>query len=135
MIEIPSLSKLTGCKIMAKCEHLNPGGSVKDRVAKRIILEAERQGLIKPGDTIVEASGGNTGVALAIFGAARGYKIISVQCGAKVSKEKADELKLLGGVEVSCPVVPFTDPRHFFHTANKLAREGSNCIFTNQFDN
>jgi len=95
-----------------------------------MIEDAEKAGKLKPGDTIIEASGGNTGIALAMIGAAKGYKIISVQ-NEKVSQEKIDELRLLGAEGIICPIVPFTDPRHFFHTAARLARDKENCIFTN----
>ena len=76
IIEIKSLSRATGCKIYAKCEHMNPGGSVKDRAAVGMIEDAEKSGLIKPGSTLVEASGGNTAIALAMAASARGYKTI-----------------------------------------------------------
>lgn len=75
MIEIPSLSAATGCKIMVKCENMNPGGSVKDRAALWIIEDAEKAGEIKPGGYFIEATGGNTGIGLGIVAAAKGYKI------------------------------------------------------------
>lgn len=73
MIEIPSLSEITGCRILAKCEHLNPGGSIKDRAAVSMIEEAEESGALKPGGTLVEVSGGNAAVGLAMVSAAKGY--------------------------------------------------------------
>jgi cysteine synthase A len=74
LIELKSLSILTGCKIMAKCEHLNPTGSVKDRAALWIVEDAEKNGTIKPGGTIVEGTSGNTGIALAMVASMKGYK-------------------------------------------------------------
>ena len=74
MIEIKSLSEMTGCRILAKCEHLNPGGSSKARAALEIVEDAERRGVLKPGGYICEGSGGNTGTALAMIAAAKGYK-------------------------------------------------------------
>lgn len=76
LIEIESLSKSTGCRILAKCEQQNPGGSIKDRAALWIIEDAEKQGLINQNTTIYEASGGNTGIALAMIGAAKGIKVV-----------------------------------------------------------
>jgi cysteine synthase A len=73
MVELTTLSKITGCRILAKCEHLNPGGSVKDRAALWIVTDAEKKGLLKPGGYICEGSGGNTGVALSMIAAAKGY--------------------------------------------------------------
>ena len=75
LIEIPSLSKATGCRIMGKCENMNPGGSVKDRAALYFIEDAEERGLIKPGGTFVEGTGGNTGIGLGIVASAKGYKL------------------------------------------------------------
>ena len=118
---------------MVKCEHLNPGGSVKDRAALRLIEEAERSGKIKPGDTIIDASGGNTSIAMALIASAKGYKPVMVT-NSGVSKEKLDEAALCGVESIICPCVPFTDPRHMFHVAAKLAAEKKNCLFTNQFD-
>lgn len=87
MIEVESLSKITGCRILAKCEHMNPGGSVKDRLALYVIEDAEARGLLKPGGTIVEGSGGNTSIAMAMLATASGYKSIMVVPD-KVSAEK-----------------------------------------------
>ena len=78
LIRLKKASEITGCEILGKAEFLNPGGSVKDRLAIAIVLDAEKKGLLKPGDTIVEATSGNTGVALAMVAAARGYKFVAV---------------------------------------------------------
>ena len=78
LVEVSSLSSATGCRIMIKCEHLNPFGSVKDRAALRMIEDAERKGQLKPGDTIVEASGGNTSISMAMIAALKGYKTLMV---------------------------------------------------------
>ena len=114
IIELKSLFEATGCKIMAKCEHMNPGASVKDRTALRMIEEAEQQGNLKPGDTIVEASGGNTAISTAMIAKAKGYNtIFTVPEGA--ADEKVDYIRLLGGEVHYCPIVPFTDEKHYFH--------------------
>ena len=134
LIEIKSLTKiLNGSKIFGKCEHLNPGGSVKDRPALRMIEEAEKQGLLKPGYTICEGTGGNTGVGLAMIAAAKGYKAIFAM-PESISKEKIDSMKLYGAEVLLCKSVPFTDQEHYFHVAAKLGKEAK-CFFTNQFEN
>lgn len=136
LIELTTLSKLTGCKIVAKCEHLNPGGSIKDRAALQIIEDAERSGKLVPGyhDTIVEGTGGNTGIGLALVAAAKGYKCV-LAMPASLAAEKIQTMKTLGAEVILTPGVPFQDPRHYFHVAAGLAHTQRNVFFTNQFEN
>lgn len=95
LMRLQAASKATGCAIYAKAEYLNPGGSIKDRIAKHIILEAERRGELKPGATIMEVTSGNTGIALAMVGAIRGYKVV-IMMPQTVSKERRDMIESLG---------------------------------------
>ena len=132
------LNKITrGCKaeVYAKCDYLNPGGSVKDRIGFAMIDEAERQGLLKPGGTIVEPTSGNTGMGLALVAAIRGYKCIFTMAD-KQSKEKRDLLKALGAEVIVCPTaVEHDDPRSYTSVATKLAREIPNAYQPNQYQN
>jgi cysteine synthase len=108
--------------ILVKCEHLNPGGSVKDRIALAIVLDAERRGLLSPGATIVEATAGNTGVGLALVAAARGYELVCVM-PEKMSLDKRTSLAALGArVEITANA-PLEDPRNFQQVARRLAAE------------
>ncbi|GAB5360611.1 hypothetical protein AAMO2058_000642200 [Amorphochlora amoebiformis] len=134
LIELQSLSKSTGCRILAKCEHLNPGGSVKDRAALWMIEEAERKGLLPPEGTVCEGTGGNTGVGLAMVAAAKGYKSVMAM-PRTIAKEKIDAMKIFGAQVILTPSVPFTDNRHYFHTARRVAEETPGGFFTNQFEN
>jgi cysteine synthase A len=95
LMKLSSASEATGCSIYAKAEYLNPGGSIKDRIAKHIILEAERRGDLRPGSTIMEVTSGNTGIALAMVGAIRGYKVV-IMMPQTVSKERRDMIESLG---------------------------------------
>lgn len=133
LIEIESLSRATGCKIVAKAEHLNPGGSVKDRAALWLVEDAENSGRLRPGGTVVEGTGGNTGIGLALVAAAKGYKGIFTM-PESIAVEKIDLMKVLGAEVILCPPVPFTDERHYFHQANKIA-ERDNHVCTSQFEN
>lgn len=134
LIELRSLSKATGCKIYAKAEYMNPGGSVKDRPAREIILSAERNGTLKPGGVIVEGTGGNTGVGMALIAAALGYKaIFTVPSG--ISQEKIDFARALGAEVVVCPLVPFSSKEHYYHRAREIAASTPNALWGNQFEN
>ena len=95
LMKLRAASEATDCSIYAKAEYLNPGGSIKDRIAKHIILEAERRGDLKPGDTIMEVTSGNTGIALAMVGAIRGYNVV-IMMPRTVSKERRDMIASLG---------------------------------------
>jgi cysteine synthase len=133
LVEIKSLSAALGRKIFGKCEMMNPGGSVKDRPALRMITEAENAGLLKPGDTIVEGTGGNTGVGLALVAAAKGYKAIMAM-PASIAREKIDSMKVYGAQVKLCQSAPFTSMDHYFHVAKTLG-EKDGFFFCNQFEN
>jgi len=108
--------------VLAKCEHLNPGGSVKDRLALAIVDDAERRGVLRPGATIVEATAGNTGVGLALVAAVRGYRLVCVM-PQKMSVDKRHALAQLGAEVVITDNAPLDDPRNFQNLARTLAAE------------
>ena len=134
LIYLSTLSEATGCKIYGKAEWLNPTGSIKDRTAKQIILEAEKNGDLKKGGTIVEGSGGNTGLALAALGAAMGYKVV-VTMPNSISEEKVSLTRRFGAEVLLQPLVPFTNPENYARKAESIAAEMDNAIYTNQFEN
>ena len=134
LIRIDSLSRLTGCHIYGKAEFLNPGGSVKDRAAKGMILDAEKNGKLKPGGTIVEGTAGNTGIGLATLAACRGYKTVIVMPDNQAS-EKYQMLEMLGAEIRRVPAVPFANQNHFYHTARAVAEGLPNSFWANQFEN
>eukprot|EP00128_Syssomonas_multiformis_P007698 Colp12_sorted_trinity150504_noHs@15421 len=134
LIEIPSLSKYTGCRILAKAEFQSPGGSVKDRPSLWMVKEAEAAGKIQPGGTLVEGTGGNTGIGLALIARARGYKCIIVMNN-NISDEKKALLRAFGAELVLTEPCPFSNPNHYFHTAQRIANETPGAFFTNQFEN
>lgn len=112
----------TGVPLYGKCEHLNPGGSVKDRLALAIIEQAEREGRLHPGATIVEATAGNTGMGLALVAASRGYQLVCVM-PRKMSIDKRRALEAMGAKVKIVPDAPLDDPMNFRRTADRLARE------------
>jgi cystathionine beta-synthase len=121
--------------IYVKCEYLNPGGSMKDRVALNIIRDAERRGLLGPGSTIIEATSGNTGAGLALVGAIRGYKCIFVMPD-KMSNEKILTLRAFGAKVVICPTaVEPEDPRSYYEVTKRLVKETPNSFHSNQYYN
>ena len=121
-------------EIYVKCEYLNPGGSHKDRVALNMIKDAEAAGL-KPGGTIVEATSGNTGAALAMVGCIKGYKCVFVMPD-KMSQEKISTLRAYGARVVVCPTaVEPEDPRSYYQVAKRIAEETPNCFYANQYHN
>jgi cystathionine beta-synthase len=121
--------------IYVKCEYLNPGGSMKDRVALNIIRDAERRGLLQPGSTIIEATSGNTGAGLALVGAIRGYKCIFVMPD-KMSSEKISTLRAFGAKVVICPTaVEPEDPRSYYEVTKRLVKETPNSFHSNQYYN
>ena len=134
LLTLKGPSQETGCTILGKAEFLNPGGSVKDRAALGIIEDAEKLGLLKPGGIIVEGTAGNTGVGLAVVGAARGYKTIIVMPETQ-SREKMDTLRALGAELVLVPAAPYANPGHYVHTSRRIAEETPGAIWANQFDN
>jgi cysteine synthase A len=134
LLRLGGLSRETGCEILAKAEFMNPGGSVKDRAAKWIVLDAERRGALKPGGTVVEGTAGNTGIGLAHVCHARGYKLILLMPDNQ-SPEKYALLEALGAEVRKVPVVPYSNPAQYQHQAGRLAQELPNAVWANQFDN
>ncbi|EFA74642.1 cysteine synthase [Heterostelium album PN500] len=135
LIKIESLSKATGCTILGKAEYMNPGGSPKDRVAKSIILDGEKQGkLIAGKTTIVEATAGSTGISLAMFGKSRGYNV-ELYIPDNVSKEKVDLLEMLGAKINIVPIVGMNNASHFMHCAYQRCLVDKSTFYANQFDN
>jgi cysteine synthase len=133
LIRLRGPSELTGCEILGKAEFLNPGGSVKDRAALYIILDAEKRGLLKPGGVIVEGTAGNTGIGLALVGNARGYRTVIV-IPENQSQEKKDLLRLCGAELREVPAVPYRDPNNYVHVSERLAKE-LGAFWANQWDN
>jgi cysteine synthase A len=139
LIRLHRASDLTGCTILGKAEFLNPGGSVKDRAALAIIEDAERKGTLRPGGVIVEGTAGNTGIGLALVGAARGYRTVIVIPETQ-SQEKKDMLRLCGADLREVPAVPYKDPDNYVKVSGRLAEElaetePNGAIWANQFDN
>jgi cystathionine beta-synthase len=132
------LNRLTsGVKgtILAKVETTNPGNSVKDRMAVKMIEDAEKSGLLKPGGTVIEGTSGNTGMGLALACIIKGYKLICV-LNDKQSKEKMDILRAVGAEVVVCPTaVEPSDPRSYYSVSKRLAQEIPNSWYVNQYDN
>ena len=134
VLRVDSLSSLTGCEIFMKCENLNPGGTIKDRPALNMVVEAIARGDLKPGMKIVEGTAGNTGIGLAMVGAALGYKVIVVMPKG-MAPEKHNILKLYGAEVVETEAVPFSDERHFFKVGKKIGLSSPENWWANQFDN
>jgi cysteine synthase A len=134
LIRLNGPSRDTGCEILGKAEFMNPGGSVKDRAAKWIVLDAEERGALKPGGTVVEGTAGNTGIGLAHVCHARGYRLILLMPDNQ-SAEKYQLLEALGAQVRRVPVVPYSNPAQYQHQAGRLAAELPNAIWSNQFDN
>jgi cysteine synthase A len=133
LIRLNRLSDLTGCEILGKAEFMNPGGSVKDRAAWGIIVQAEEQGLLKPGQTIVEGTAGNTGIGLTVIGKARSHNTVIVIPESQ-SPEKIQILETLGADVITVPAKPYSDPGNYNHIARGLA-EKNGWFWANQFDN
>jgi cysteine synthase A len=139
LLRLRRLSERTSCEILGKCEFLNPAGSIKDRAALAIILDAERKGLLRPGGVIVEGTAGNTGIGLAHVGNARGYRTVIVMPDTQ-SQEKRDALRLIGADLRLVPAVPYKDPNNYVKYSGRLAEElartePNGAIWANQFDN
>jgi cystathionine beta-synthase len=132
------LNKLVGpddATVLVKCEFMNPGSAIKDRMAVHIINKAEKAGLLKPGGTIVENTSGNTGFAVAMVAAVRGYKCVFTMPD-KMSTEKVNALKAMGAEVVVTPTnVPAEDPRSYYETAKRIARETPGSFMLNQYHN
>jgi cysteine synthase A len=139
LVRLRRASEATGCEILGKAEWLNPGGSIKDRTALGLLLDAEKRHLIRPGGMLVEGTAGNTGIGLALVGASRGYRSIIVMPGTQ-SAEKIEALRLTGAEVRLVPAAKFSDPKHYVHIARALAeslndKDPGSAWFANQFDN
>ncbi|MFO7800460.1 PLP-dependent cysteine synthase family protein [Rhodohalobacter sp.] len=135
LVRLNSVTDGLKLTVAAKVEYLNPGQSVKDRIALKMINDAEEQGLIKPGGTIIEGTSGNTGMGLALVAAVRGYKCIFTTTD-KQSQEKVDLLRALGARVEVCPTnVEPDDPRSYYSVAKRFSEEIPNSYYPNQYDN
>ena len=139
LIKLRKASELTGCTILGKAEFLNPGGSVKDRAAKYMVLDGERRGVIERGGLIVEGTAGNTGIGLALVGNSRGYRTLILMPNTQ-SQEKKDALRLCGAELREVPAVPYKDPNNYVHIAKRTAEELAayephGVLYANQWDN
>ncbi|HSC52147.1 MAG TPA: pyridoxal-phosphate dependent enzyme [Phnomibacter sp.] len=135
MIQLNKVAKDFPCTVLAKVDYFNPGNSIKDRMALKMVEVAEAEGKLKPGGTIVEGTSGNTGMGLALAACVKGYSCVFVTTD-KQSKEKADILKAVGAEVIVCPtnVLP-EDPRSYYSVAKRLATELPNSVYMNQYDN
>ncbi|MFQ5668952.1 MAG: cysteine synthase A [Acidobacteriota bacterium] len=134
LVFLPAISERAGARLYGKCEFLNPTGSVKDRPARTMVEQAEKRGELRPGGTIVEGTAGNTGIGLALVAAARKYRCLLV-IPETMSAEKITLARLLGAEVRLVPKVPYSDPGHYSHVAERLAGDLENAIWANQFDN
>ncbi len=139
LIKLERASAATGCTILGKAEFMNPGGSVKDRAGRQMILEAEKRGELRPGGLVVEATAGNTGIGLALVANARGYRTLIVIPETQ-SQEKKDVLRLYGVELVEVPAAPFSNPNNYQHVGRRLAEElkkteKNGVIFADQWNN
>jgi len=135
LIKLNKITKELPCTVLAKVEYFNPGNSIKDRMALKMLEVAEQQGKIKPGGTIIEGTSGNTGMGLALAASVKGYKCIFTTTD-KQSKEKADILKAVGAEVIVCPTnVEPDDPRSYYSVSKRLAEEVPNSWYVNQYDN
>ena len=139
LIRLGRASEETGCEILGKAEFLNPGQSVKDRAALYIIRDAVEKGELRPGGTIVEGTAGNTGIGLALVGAAMGFRTVIVIPETQ-SQEKKDMIRLAGAELVQVPAVPYRNPNNYVRYSGRLAErlaesEPNGAIWANQFDN
>ena len=135
LVKLNVLTKDVKATVLAKVETTNPGNSVKDRMAIKMIEDAEKAGFLKPGGTIIEGTSGNTGMGLALGCIIKGYKLVCV-LNDKQSKEKMDILRAVGAEVVVCPTaVEPTDPRSYYSVSRRLAEETPNSWYANQYDN
>ncbi|TRW25119.1 pyridoxal-phosphate dependent enzyme [Flavobacterium zepuense] len=135
MVKLNKLTAGIDALVLAKVETFNPGNSVKDRMAVKMIEDAEADGRLKPGGTIIEGTSGNTGMGLALGAIVKGYKLVCV-ISDKQSKEKMDILRAVGARVVVCPTdVEPTDPRSYYSVSKRLAQETPNSWYVNQYDN
>ena len=135
LVKINRITSEIEALVLAKVESFNPGNSVKDRMALKMIEDAEKEGKLKPGGTIVEGTSGNTGMGLALASIVKGYKLICVSTD-KQSKEKFDILKAVGAKVIICPTdVEPDDPKSYYSTSKRIAEETDNSWYVNQYDN
>jgi cystathionine beta-synthase len=135
LIKLNKITKDLPCTVLAKVEYFNPGNSIKDRMAVKMLEVAEKEGKIKPGGTIIEGTSGNTGMGLALAACIKGYKCIFTTTD-KQSKEKADILKAVGAEVIVCPTnVEPSDPRSYYSVSKRLSEEVPNSWYVNQYDN
>jgi cystathionine beta-synthase len=135
MIRLNKITKNLPCTVLAKVDYFNPGNSIKDRMAVKMIEVAEKEGKLKPGGTIIEGTSGNTGMGLALAAVVKGYKCIFATTD-KQSKEKMDILKAVGAEVIVCPTnVEPDDPRSYYSVSKRLATEIPNSFYCNQYDN
>jgi len=135
LIKLNKITNHLPCTVLAKVEYFNPGNSIKDRMALKMLEVAEKEGKIKPGGTIIEGTSGNTGMGLALAACVKGYKCIFTTTD-KQSKEKADILKAVGAEVIVCPTnVEPEDPRSYYSVSKRLATEVPNSWYVNQYDN
>jgi cystathionine beta-synthase len=135
LIKINKITKELPCLVLAKYETFNPGNSIKDRMALKMIEDAEANGSLKPGGTVIEGTSGNTGMGLALAAIVKGYKCIFVLAD-KQSKEKCDILRAVGAEVIVCPTaVEPEDPRSYYSVSKRLAKEIPNSWYANQYDN
>ncbi|KAI5928550.1 tryptophan synthase beta subunit-like PLP-dependent enzyme [Camillea tinctor] len=136
LIRLNKLSAETGCEILGKAEFMNPGGSIKDRAALYVVLDAEERGLLSPGGTVIEGTAGNTGIGLAHVCRSRGYQLVIYMPNTQ-SQGKIDLLRLLGAEVHPVPAVAFDHPDNYNHQARRHAERlgAGRAVWTNQFDN
>ncbi|WP_162418851.1 cystathionine beta-synthase [Cyclobacterium roseum] len=135
LIRLNKINKGIAGEILVKVEYFNPGNSMKDRMAIKMVEDAEKEGILKPGGTIIEGTSGNTGMGLALAGIAKGYKCIFTMAD-KQSKEKIDILRAVGAEVIVCPTnVAPDDPRSYYAVARKLNEDIPNSFYPNQYDN
>ncbi len=135
LVKINKLTEGIDALVLAKYETFNPGNSVKDRMAVKMIEDAEAAGLLKPGGTIIEGTSGNTGMGLALAAIVKGYRMVCVMAD-KQSKEKIDILRAVGSEVVVCPTnVAPDDPQSYYSTSKRLSEETPNSWYVNQYDN
>ena len=135
LIKLNNITKPLNASVFVKVESFNPGNSVKDRMAIKMIEDAEKDGRLKPGGTIIEGTSGNTGMGLALASIVKGYKLICVS-NDKQSKEKFDVLKAMGAEVIVCPTnVEPSDPSSYYSVAKRLSEETKNSWYVNQYDN
>ena len=135
LVKLNNITNDVKALVLAKVESFNPGNSIKDRMAVKMVEDAELDGRLMPGGTIVEGTSGNTGMGLALAAIVKGYKLICVSTD-KQSKEKFDVLKAVGAKVIVCPTdVEADDPRSYYSTSKRIAQETPNSWYVNQYDN